>query len=188
MFFIFIYRFLSEGSCLSLCDKSHTHPADNNKDSLAKFSHIVCGLFFKFLLETRNPESIEWSIEDQAFFRSFDLAPSRHFLPSRQLVVSFSQSSCVSPVEQTARRRGRGWARSQIIRLRGKLVLCKSVNTLWCNLLKFFCRFEFQYCREGWIFSFSRKFSQKSSTLSWKKQIITGIYMLPRATFFYPLL
>jgi hypothetical protein len=59
MFIFVIYRFLSEGNCLSMCDKSHTHPADNNKDSLAKFSHSVCGSFFKFLLGTRNPESIE---------------------------------------------------------------------------------------------------------------------------------
>jgi hypothetical protein len=48
---------------------------------------------------------------------------------SFQQVVSFSQSSCVSPVEPTEARGGGG--RSQIIRQRESLLLYKSFNTLW---------------------------------------------------------
>jgi hypothetical protein len=55
---------------------------------------------------------------DQAFLRSYDS------LLSCQNVVSLSQSFCVSPVELTDERGGgRGWARSQIKRLRESLAL-----------------------------------------------------------------
>ncbi len=54
---------------------------------------------------------------------------------SRQQVVSLFQSSCVSPVELTDRRKvGRGWARSPNIRRRQSLALYKlfnGINTLW---------------------------------------------------------
>ncbi len=53
--------------------------------------------------------------------------------PARQQVLF--QSSCVSPVELSVGRGGRGLARSQIIRSRG-LVLYKSFNTLWRHVLK----------------------------------------------------
>ncbi len=61
-------------------------------------------------------ESIAWFIEAQAFLRSYDSAsrPPR-CPPSREQVVSLSQSSCVPPVEFTegpSRVRGRergGW-------------------------------------------------------------------------------
>ncbi len=49
-------------------------------------------------------------------------------LPVPQLLVSLSQSSCVSPVELLAGGRG---ARSQIIWARESLALYKSFNTLW---------------------------------------------------------
>jgi hypothetical protein len=49
---------------------------------------------------------------------------------SRQLLVSLSLSSCVSPVELTdGNVWGRGWARSQIIQPRESLALYKSFNT-----------------------------------------------------------
>ncbi len=51
-------------------------------------------------------ESIEWSIEDQAFSQSHYFAPPPPFPLSHQQVVSLSQSSSVSPVELTDRRVG----------------------------------------------------------------------------------
>ncbi len=52
---------------------------------------------------------IESFLEDQAFLRSYDSAPRPPPIPlSRQQVISFSQSSCVSPVELTDRRGGKG--------------------------------------------------------------------------------
>jgi hypothetical protein len=53
-----------------------------------------------------------YSIEDQAFFDCM-IRLLAHPLPllSRQLVVSFSHSSCVSPVELTDERGGRGGGR-----------------------------------------------------------------------------
>ncbi len=51
-------------------------------------------------------------------------------LPSKKL-VSLSQSSCVSPVELTEWRGGRGWAWSRILRLQESLALYKSFNSLW---------------------------------------------------------
>jgi hypothetical protein len=45
--------------------------------------------------------------------------------PFRQQAVSLSQSSSLSPVELTEEEGGRGWGRSQIIRQRESLVLCK---------------------------------------------------------------
>ncbi len=51
-------------------------------------------------------------IEDQAFSPLCDLAPpSPHYPPSREKIVSLSQSSRVSPTELTDGRRGRGWER-----------------------------------------------------------------------------
>jgi hypothetical protein len=71
-------------------------------------------------------------IEDQAFSPSYDLAPPPPPSPlSGQQVVSRFKSSCVSPVELTDGRRGRGWGRSQIVRRRVSLVLHISLNTLW---------------------------------------------------------
>jgi hypothetical protein len=58
---------------------------------------------------------------------------------SRQKVVSFSQSSCALPVVLTVGRRGRGWARSQIIRPRESLALHKSFNVLWARFSVPFC-------------------------------------------------
>ncbi len=64
--------------------------------------------------------------------------PSFHFSPSLpppppscQQVVSFSQTSCVSPVNLTGGREGKGWGRSKFIRGRYSLVLYESFNTLW---------------------------------------------------------
>jgi hypothetical protein len=66
-------------------------------------------------------ESIELLIEDQAFLRSYDLAPRPPPSPiSPQPIVSLSQSSCVSPVELTD---GREWAMNQIMRPRESLAL-----------------------------------------------------------------
>ncbi len=56
---------------------------------------------------------------------------SPHLPPPRQQVVSLTRSSCVSPVELTEGRGGRGWGRSQIIWCREMLVLYKSFNTRW---------------------------------------------------------
>jgi hypothetical protein len=55
--------------------------------------------------------------------------------PTLSSKISLSQSSCVSPVELTDGRVGRGWKRSQIIRGRESLVLYKSFNTLWKLLM-----------------------------------------------------
>jgi hypothetical protein len=49
---------------------------------------------------------------------------------SRQQLVT-CQSFCVSPVELTDGRGGRGRRRSQIIRWRESMVLYKSINTVW---------------------------------------------------------
>jgi hypothetical protein len=69
-----------------------------------------------------------YSIEHQPFSLSYDLAPPHPL--SSQHVGSLTQSSCVSPVGLTAgRERGRGWARSRIIRPLESLVLYKSFNT-----------------------------------------------------------
>ncbi len=60
-------------------------------------------------------ERIERFIEDEAYFRSCDLAP--HPSPpslSCLQIVSLSQSSCVSPVQGEGG--GKGWAWSRIIR------------------------------------------------------------------------
>jgi hypothetical protein len=58
-----------------------------------------------------------------------------HPLPlSREQDVSLSQSSFASPVGLTDGR-GRGWERSQIVTQRESLVLYKSFNTLWENVL-----------------------------------------------------
>ncbi len=70
-------------------------------------------------------------MEDQAFLPSYDLPPPFTH-PSRQLVASLSQSSCVA-VRAYGRERGRGWARSQIIRPQESLVLYKSFNDLCCT-------------------------------------------------------
>ncbi len=61
--------------------------------------------FLFFLLPSRVflPESIERFMDDYAFSPSYDLAPL-----SSQQVVSLSRSSCVSPVELTNGRGGRG--------------------------------------------------------------------------------
>jgi hypothetical protein len=48
---------------------------------------------------------------------------------SQQQIVSLTQSSCVSPVELTDGRGGRGSARSQIIRPRESLALYNTSNT-----------------------------------------------------------
>ncbi len=53
------------------------------------------------------PESSELFIDYQAFFPSYDLAPSSPLI--RQQVVSLYQYSCVSPVQLIFDRRGRGW-------------------------------------------------------------------------------
>jgi hypothetical protein len=53
---------------------------------------------------------------------------------SRQQVFSLSQSSCVSLFKLTEGRGGQGWRRSQIIRRRESLVLCKSFNTLYSTV------------------------------------------------------
>ncbi len=60
----------------------------------------------------------------------FDSSPTPSPL-SRQQVVSLSQSSCVSPIELTDGRGGRGWGRSQNIRKRECLILYKSFNSIW---------------------------------------------------------
>jgi hypothetical protein len=63
-----------------------------------------------------NRESIKWFIEDQTFSPLYDSAPlpspSNPHPPSRQQVVSLSQSSYVSPPELTDWRRMGGGAKS----------------------------------------------------------------------------
>ncbi len=53
------------------------------------------------------PETIKWFIEDQALSTSYDSAPPPPSPISRQLAVSLSESSCVSPVELTDGRWGK---------------------------------------------------------------------------------
>jgi hypothetical protein len=71
-----------------------------------------------------NAESIEWFIEYQALFRSYDLVP-RPPLPSypiSKLSLFLSLPVCHRPVELTdGRFSGRRWARSQIKRSRENL-------------------------------------------------------------------
>ncbi len=75
-------------------------------------------------------ESIGRFIEDQAFSRSYELAPPppRPPLPSASC-LSFSVFLCVSGCAYW-RERGRGWGRSQIIRPQESPVFYKSFNTL----------------------------------------------------------
>jgi hypothetical protein len=82
-----------------------------------------------WVYEALHTEHIELFIEDQAFLWSYDSAPRPPPPPLSHLqLVSLCQSSCVSPIELTDRRRG--WARSQIIRQRGSLTLYKILNTI----------------------------------------------------------
>jgi hypothetical protein len=72
------------------------------------------------------PESSEWFIEDQAFSPSYDLAPFLPPSPDNKLSLFLSIPACRrSSVFST----GEGM-RSQIIRRRESLVLCKSFSTL----------------------------------------------------------
>ncbi len=85
-----------------------------------------------------HPESIEWFIEYQAFFRMIRLlgiipSPS---LPSASF-LSFAVFLCVAGLAYW-HQRGRGWARSQIIRRQESLVLYKSFVTL-CRAPTIFC-------------------------------------------------
>ncbi len=79
------------------------------------------------------PESIEWYKEDQVISLLYKWAPPP--LPSQQ-GVSLSLSSCVSPVEFTYGRRGRGGRGAKMIRRQESLVLNKSSNTLWIYPLR----------------------------------------------------
>ncbi len=78
------------------------------------------------------PESIEWFIEAQVFLRLYDSAP---WAPSPTSPVSklslVLSLTCVSPVELTDGRGGRGWASNQIIQLRESMAFYKSFNTRW---------------------------------------------------------
>ncbi len=79
-------------------------------------------------------ENIEWCIEEQAFSLSYDLAPPPPppNLPSATC-LSFCLPVCLRSSLLTGMgEMGRGWERSQIIRRRISLVLCKSFNTLCC--------------------------------------------------------
>ncbi len=64
----------------------------------------LSGLFrFRLCENYLSPESIAWSIEDQAFLQLYGAAPRRPAYPllSRQQLASLSESSCVSPVKLT---------------------------------------------------------------------------------------
>ncbi len=81
-------------------------------------------------------------MEDQAFSLSYELAPLPPSPPlSRQQVVSLSESCCVSPIEFIDERwRKRGVERSQILRRRESLVLCKSFYTFcWGGICTKYC-------------------------------------------------
>jgi hypothetical protein len=80
-------------------------------------------------------ESIEWFIEDKAFLRSYDLAPSPSPL-SHQLVVYLHQSSSVSPptelIDGRVGEEGSGEELNHTIaRKPGPLYIYKLFKTLW---------------------------------------------------------
>ncbi len=79
------------------------------------------------------PENIEWFIENQAFSRSFDLAPP-HPLPP--FPVSKLSLFLTLPVYcPSSLLMGEGFGRSQIIRPLVGLFLYKSFNTIWVKLI-----------------------------------------------------
>jgi hypothetical protein len=77
----------------------------------------------------RLQSAVLWIYRGPGFLRSYDSAFQDPLPP----VSKMSLFLCISPVELTdgGREGKRGWARSQIIRRRESLVLCKSFNTLW---------------------------------------------------------
>jgi len=87
-------------------------------------------ILYKHSLQPQ-PKSIEWFIEDQAFSPSYDFAtplPSSSLIPPANC-LSLSVLLCVTGRAYWRERGGR----SQIIRQRESLVLCKSLYTLWLS-------------------------------------------------------
>jgi hypothetical protein len=83
-------------------------------------------------------ESMEWFLEDQAFSRSYDLAPPPSPPPTPSLVSMFlflSFRVCRRPSLLTGEG-WRGWRRSQIIRRRENLVFYKSFKTEYVDRYK----------------------------------------------------
>jgi len=85
-------------------------------------------------------------LEEQAFSLSNAVAPSASpplTSPSRQQVVSLSQSVCVSPDELTdGKGGGKGWCSSLIIRRWDSLVLYNPLNTLWLLACPWLCHYR----------------------------------------------
>ncbi len=104
----------------------------------------------------------QWWVSPESMIIHREPAFSHSLLPhpSRQQVVSLSQSFCVSPVELNYWRGGR----SQIIRRRESLVFCKSFNTLWVSFTTPLCwksLVDVQYMNLG-IFSKARNFAHSN--------------------------
>jgi hypothetical protein len=102
-------------------------PSDRNAVKSYISSIIIFGL---------NPEVIDWLIKDKAFSPSYDLAPRPppslpHLSSARCL--SFAVLLCVAGRSYTDRRGGEGAGEESNNTTARKLVLYKSVSTLWFN-------------------------------------------------------
>ncbi len=85
------------------------------------------------------PQSIEWFIENQAFLRTYDLAPRPPPSPPppvSKLYICLCLFLCLAS-RTYWRERGKGASESQIIRPRESLALYKLFNTLGCKLQYF---------------------------------------------------
>jgi hypothetical protein len=91
------------------------------------------------IIVPKDPKSMEWFIEGQAFSQSYDLAPSPPpAFPLSPSVISTGDTQEDWERETTCwRERGRrGWARSRIIRSRGNLVYSVVISESYQNCQK----------------------------------------------------